>query len=545
MQQPGAKLDPAIWATASAALLIAAGAAWSPPPSPAAAAGLQRPNVIVVLTDDQTVSELTPQAMPRTVELLAEHGTSFSSSIVSSPLCCPSRAGDLTGQYPHNDGVIDNEPGYPSLIDKGSTLYSWLAGAGYRTGHLGRFLLNYDRQAPPGAGDDTHGGFDAPPGVEHWFGYVGSATFYHGATFSRNGAPVELPGGRRGYSTRAINHEALDFVRAARSDPRPFFLTVAQLAPHASATPEGAGPCGVGGLPVPDGGRLGQFADAPLPKPPSFDEPRIGDKPAWVRSRPKLGSSRRHGLKLGWRCANASLETVDKGVAALVAQLRRQGELDQTAIFFTSDNGYLFGEHRVFLNKVYPYEESIRVPLLARVPARLIGRKPSRRPPAEIPALVNNLDLTATILDLAHTSPCAAGGDCRVLDGHSLVPLLRGRRPGWSRGRALLFQLGGVRACGTATAAAGLNTFYDAVRTKRRVYVELNRLNRDTGECDRPEYELYDLKQDPYELRNRAVDPTVRSPSAEQATMARRLAALRSCAGIAGRDAPSDRPFCE
>ena len=205
----------------------------------------------------------------------------------------------------------------------------------------------------------------------------------------------------------------------------------------------------------------------------------------------------------------------------------------------------MFGEHRVVLNKVYPYEESIRVPLIARVPPQLIGRKARAKPPAEVSTPVNNLDLTATILDLAGASPCTADGDCRTLDGRSLVPLLRGDRPDWSRGRALLFQIGGIRTCGVVPTTPGLRNFYDAVRTKSQVYVELNRVNKETGECDRPEYELYDLKKDPFQLRNQAVNPANKQPSAEQAAMAARLAALRDCSGIAGRDAPSAQPFCD
>ena len=132
--------------------------------------------MIVVLTDDQTVSQLTPEAMPKTLAALHDdgNGTSFDQSIVSSPLCCPSRAGGLTGQYPHNSGVFDNEPGYSSLNDKGSILYSWLQAAGYRTGHIGRFLLNYDRPAPVGENFDTDGGLAAPAGLDYWFGYVGT-----------------------------------------------------------------------------------------------------------------------------------------------------------------------------------------------------------------------------------------------------------------------------------------------------------------------------------------------------------------------------------
>lgn len=516
---------------ASLLAVVAATAATAPAQDPAGPP--QRPNVIVIVTDDQSVAQLNERTMPRTLAALKQdgNGTEFSSSIVSSPLCCPSRAGLITGQYPHNNGVFDNEPGYGSLNAKDSTIYSWMQNAGYRTGHLGRFLLNYDRPAPPGESYDTNGGLAPAAGVDYWFGYVPGQTAYYGATFSRNGTPVTLGQGPAGYTTTAINREALSFVAAAKSDPRPFYLTVAQLAPHSSHF-TGKGVCGAGGLPYPEDGQLGRWRSEPLPKSPSFDESKIADKPAWIRSRPGLGAKRRSALRDGWRCALATLETVDRGTAALVEQLERQGELDNTAIFFTSDNGYFFGEHRIVLNKVYPYEEAVRVPLLARVPKGLLGREVREDGrPQEVTAPVNQLDLTATILDLAGAPPCDAAGRCRVLDGRSLMPLLRGRRPAWASGRGLLIQLGSKRDCGELPPERGLDTHYDAVRTKRHLYVELNRVNPDTGICDRPEYELYDLREDPFQLRNRAVNPALATPSALQARLAARLAALRACAG--------------
>jgi N-acetylglucosamine-6-sulfatase len=511
------------------------------PPATAAGAGAP-PNVIVVMTDDQTVSQLNRDTMPATVNALKRHGngTAFTESIVSSPLCCPSRAGFITGQYPHNNNVLDNEPGYSGLNDKRSTLYGWMQSAGYRTGHLGRFLLNYARDAAPGD-PDTAGGLAPPPGIDHWFGYIDGGTSYYGANFSRNGAPVQLGSGPGGYTTRAINREARTFVRAAETDPRPFFLTVGHLAPHLTRDELG-GRCGNGRSPYPENGKLGQFKSSELPKPPSFGETSAADKPHWVRNLPGLGASRRAGLQRGWRCALATLPTVDDGVRALIR------ELANTAIFFTSDNGYFFGEHRIYLNKVYPYEEGIRVPLLARVPESLLAPRVRRDGrPRRSSALVNNLDLTATIVDLAGASPCTAPGGCRALDGRSLLPLLSGKRPAWSRGRALLVQLGGIRDCGVMPPERGLRNFYDAVRTKRRVYVELDRVNPETGACDRPEFELYDLREDPFQMRNRAVNTAHgRTPDPTQSALAGRLNRLRNCAGIAGRGAPIDgRPFCE
>ena len=181
----------------------------------------------------------------KTSSAIADHGTTFTSSIVSAPLCCPSRAGFLTGQYPHNSGVFDNEPGYAALIDKTSTIYSWLQAAGYRTGHVGRYLLNYDREPTPGGRlRQTDCGFAAPPGHRRLVRLRRRADRLHGRHLLRQRHPGRRPGpAKRGYSTRMINHAALDFIRGAKADPRPFFLMVAHLAPHSSHDP-GPGPCG-------------------------------------------------------------------------------------------------------------------------------------------------------------------------------------------------------------------------------------------------------------------------------------------------------------
>jgi arylsulfatase A-like enzyme len=500
-------------------------------PSSLAGATSERPNILVFLTDDQTVGEFTPESMPHVFRKIADPGTVFANSFVSSPLCCPSRAGYLTGQYPHNSGVYDNEPGYPSLIDKDATVYGFLGAAGYRTGHVGRWLLNYDRQPPPLSDYDPKNGFANPPGVEDWFGYVGSAVKYYEATFSDNGTPVQAGHDRASYSTSIINREALDFIDDGAADPRPFFLTVAVNAPH-SANVIDNGPCGQGGLPIPLPGDFKPWRNEPLPQPPSFGEKKLRDKPHWVQTRPPLTQKRRHSLRLAYRCALATLTPVDNGVRAVLNQLRRDGELENTAVFFFSDNGYFFGEHRITLNKVYPYEEAIRVPIVARVPDQVLGVSDPDRSPARVDQLVNQLDLTATILDLGDATPCTADGHCRVVDGRSLLPLLRGHKPRWSRQRALLMQVGGKRACdGSPPPEKGLNNFYDEIRTKRYAYIEVNRVNESTGLCDRPEYELYDLKKDPYQLRNQAHNPGRKPIGRVQRDLAARLAQLRDCSG--------------
>jgi arylsulfatase A-like enzyme len=528
---------------AAAAISIAALAAFA---APAAATTTQpRPNLIVIETDDQTADQLTPESMPATVNALGRQGTEFTDSVVSAPLCCPSRAGFLTGQYPHNDGVFDNTPGYPALRAKTQTLPAYLRAGGYRTGIVGRFLLSYTAPPPPGADyPSSAGGALAPPGVDDWFGYIEDSATYSNALFSDNALTFHAgldPGS--GYTTNVINREAVDFIADSASSPQPFFLWVTQVAPHTTNAPQ-TGDCG-GGTPIPAPGAYDRFAATPLPQPPSFNERRISDKPRWVRAHRRIQPDRRLLLVRGWRCALASLTAVDDGVAALFAELARTGELDNTAIFFTSDNGLLFGEHRLVQDKSYPYEEALRVPLLARVPPAYLGLPADGRAPRRIDAPVTNLDLTATILDLADTAPCTPDG-CRGLDGRSLVPLLTRHPDAWPKRRATLVEIGNPSCHRDPSVGSGLTTFYAAIRTPRFIYIKLRHVDPATGLCDRTEYEVYDLNQDPYELENIAVNPEFRRPSEVQRRLARRLASLRQCAGIAERDAQlPGRPYCQ
>ncbi len=518
----------------AAGVLATALASVGGPATAGAASADGRPNVVVVMTDDQTVAQLSKRTMPATTAAFAS-GTTFTNSFVSSPLCCPSRAGFLTGAYAHNNGVYDNTPGYPALADKRQTLFTWLQASGYRTGHVGRYLLNYPDPL------ENLGGALGPPGVDDWFGYIDQPTYYYNGRFSNNGFvaragfdPV------RGYSTAVINREAGNFIAESSRQAKPFFLSVAHLAPH-TVNSERVGACG-SGTPVASPGTYERFARARLPRPPSFDERRITDKPAWVRSRRRLSSEKRALLRRGWRCALASLTDVDRGVAGLVEQLRALGELDNTAIFFTSDNGLAFGEHRLVQQKAYPYDEILRVPLLALVPDAYL---PAGSRPAEVSQPVTNLDLSATILELARTPPCTSAG-CRGIDGRSLISLLGGELGGWPRRRGVLAEIGNPSCARDPAAANGLANFYSAIRTPAFLYVELNHVDAVTGLCDRREYELYNMRRDPSQLRNIARDPARSRASKTQRRLAARLAALRNCAGVAERDRGlAGRPFCE
>jgi arylsulfatase A-like enzyme len=457
-------------------VLIAGGAA------PAAAP--TRPNVVLLMTDDQTLESM--RVMPNVRGLLAEQGTTFDRNYVSFSLCCPSRATLLTGQYPHNNGVMANRPpngGYRRL-DGSNTLPVWLQRAGYRTIHVGKYLNGY------GTDDPT----EIPPGWSEWYGSVDPSTYrFYGYTLNENGRLVTY---ERAYQTDVYARKAVGFIQRRAPGTQPFFLSVAFLAPHSGGPREPSDPVGQA-TPVPAPRHRNDFASAPLPRPPDFNERNVSDKPVGIRSRPLLTQSRIRKIRENYQQRLESLLAVDEAVAKIVAALRHAGELDDTLIVFTSDNGFFHGEHRVPAGKVLLYEPSIRVPLIMRGPGIPAGLRLTQR--------VANIDLAPTIVD-------AAGGSAgRVMDGRSLLPLFAD--PQLTLGRDLLVE----RGPGTGTFAA--------VRAPGYLYAEYGN----------GEEELYDLARDPYELQSRHADPAYASVKAD---LALRLAHLRACSGPTCRTRP-------
>jgi arylsulfatase A-like enzyme len=437
----------------------------------------QAPNVVVVMTDDQALD--TMSAMPRTRRLLGGHGTSFERSFVSFPLCCPSRATFLTGQYAHNHGVRNNggpDGGYQSL-DKAHTLATWLSGAGYRTGFVGKFLNGY------GQGDAIS---EVPPGWIEWYGLPGEAKQRaFDFDLNENGEIVHY-GGTRGkqgpYKTDVLADKAAGFVRRAAPNPRPFFLWVATNGPHRDTSlPEDAAR-----NPEPAPRDRGSFEGRRAPRRAGVDERDVSDKPRNVRSRPRLGGETRARLDREYVSQLESLASIDRLVGRLVRRLRTAGELDRTLFVFTSDNGYLRGQHRLE-GKSRLYEEAIRVPLLIRGPGFEPGARDRR--------LVANIDLAPTILDAA-----GASADL-VLDGRSLLP--QADAPGRDAVLIEVFER---------------NQAFQGLRTRRYAYAEY----------ENGERELYDLWRDPEQLENLARSARV-APIRNR--LAHRLAGLRSCVG--------------
>jgi N-acetylglucosamine-6-sulfatase len=498
---------------------------------PAGASAAERPNIVFLLTDDQTVASFDERTMPETQRLLGERGTTFTEAIVTTPLCCPSRAALITGQYGHNNGVLRNT--YEALRDKENVLPTWLRRAGYSTIHIGKFMNQY----ADATGDES----EVAPGWDEWHSVV--APRYYGYDLQVNGRTKPQGFEPEDYLGRVIDERSVAMVEEYAPKKRPFFMEVDHYAPHISVG-DVTGRCENGAVPDPLDLDAGLFEDEPLPRPPSFNEADVSDKPSFIRELGQLDQGSIDGLRELNGCALASLASVDRNIAALVRAVKREGELDRTVFMLTSDNGFFQGEHRIPVSKQNPYEEALRVPLVVRAPRELVGRSPAT---SDLP--VANIDVPATIIDLANAEPCKSRrrGDCRTLDGRSLVPLLEGREQAWPEDRAIVVELDRGKS---PVDADGRACDYTGVRTNDSILVEhRGAIQPDLGgECvPLLEYELYDLAVDPYQLQNLHSSISGAAPGPLETELAPRLARLADCKGIKGRDPrPSNgRTWCE
>lgn len=470
--------------------------------APGKAPATARPNLLVITTDDQTLAQFNPAVMPYMWRFFHRAGSVFTNSLAVPPLCCPDRAGFLTGEYAHNHGVLTNVSGYSYLRQKENTLPVWLGRAGYRTALVGKYLNDYPALGPTPA-----------PGWDEFFAAGGVTIGYRDFDVGVNGNPRQF--GPHRYSTSVYTHKAERFVSRTAKHARPFFLWLTYNAPH--TVPDGTRPCGGERAQPETAADYRRFAHAPLPATPALGEHSVADKGRWIRSEPPVFNHRRSWIERDWRCTLAALPSVDRGFQSIVEQLRRLGQLDRTIIVFTSDNGQFFGEHRIPSDKKLPYDPALRVPLAISVPLGIGGGTS----PSKINSLVSNVDLAPTLIDYADAKPCKDAHRCRTIDGHSLRPLLSGRRPAWASDRAIPIEL-------------EEDFTYKAFRTPKLLYMELtaDRL----GRLPHPQIELYDLRHDPFELHNLwATDRA--AESVRQRRLAARLRKLTQCAGTRGRRA--------
>ena len=397
-------------------------------------------NVLLVTTDDQWAGEL--RYMPHTRRLLGGAGARFE-GISPHPLCCPARAEILTGQYAQNNGVRSNAGpvgGYAALQDPGNTLATWLDAAGYETSFLGKFLNHSQYDHVPAGWDNWHATYQGGYNTSHY-------------KVSWNGQGTVEPDE---HQTDYFSMLASTKITEAHREDQPFFIWQSFLAPHSEYRN------GRWVYPVAAKRHRDEFRDA---KPPSLAKPSwnhpVHDKPL-LRGARKLGRRR---VTQRWRAHLRSLQTVDEGVLRMVRALRSHGELDNTLIIFTSDNGFMHGEHR-HRGKELPYEESMEVPFLMRGPGIPAGRVDRR--------VAATIDIAPTIVAATGVSPG------RRMDGRVLLP----RRAGWN---TVLIQGGPVPKANPA------GWQYRGVRTGRYTMFRV----WETGEKV-----LFDRRRDPYQLNN-------------------------------------------
>ncbi len=397
--------------------------------------------------------------MPQVKSLMVDGGVSFNNYFVNVSLCCPSRATILRGQYAHNTGVYSNKKSDGSFIYfylhglEKSTIATWLQQKGYRNAYIGKYFNGYPRQAPKNY---------IPAGWDEWAspiydsGYMG-----YKYTLNENGSFVEYGDRPEDYSADVYTSKAQEFINQAAQDQQPFFLYLAYFAPHQPA------------IPAPRHSKL--FPDVFAPRTPSFNEADVEDKPKYIRELPLLSQAQKNRIDQLYQKRLRSLQAVDEGLVTLVNTLKANDQLDNTYIIFTSDNGYHLGQHRLPPNKETAYEEDIHLPLYVRGPDVPMGETRDQ--------IVGNLDLAPTFAELA-------GADTpNFIDGRSLVPLLRRHIPIPAQWRQVFFLQHRLNR-----QTIPIIPDYKGLRSSNCTYVQYAT----------SEQELYNLRQDPDQLKNLA-----------------------------------------
>jgi N-acetylglucosamine-6-sulfatase len=449
------------------ALLLAVGLLPAQPEASLAQAQA-RPNILFILTDDQDAGSI--QYMPRVRAQLAEKGTTFKNGILTLTQCCPSRATMLRGQYAHNHtvglGGRSNARYFRRRGLEGSTVATWLDGAGYRTALVGKYLNGYDYRY-------------VPSGWDRWYANVGKDVWPE--CLNENGKE-RCYGGR--HPDVVLAEKAERFVRSSKGNPAPLFLWLSFNTPHEENN-----------RPPPYMRQdRNKFSHVPLPKPPSFDEVDVSDKPAWVRKMPRLSPKSERHLRAHYRDRLRSLQTADRAVARLLDALADTGRLKNSYIVYFTDNGFHMGQHRLPAGKSTPYVEDTRFSLIVQGPGVPQGQTRQE--------LILNTDLAPTFAELG------GAGVPNFVDGRSFAPLLRGESSPW-RTAALIENRRSKHPHRPA---------YAGLITQDTAYVEY-----DSGAR-----EYYNLDTDPYQTENIYQNTKATNPKLIMDLEAR-LDALRSC----------------
>ncbi len=419
----------------------------------------KRPNIVVILVDDMRWDEFgsgghnyikTPN-----IDRIAKEGAYFLNAFATTPLCSPSRACFLTGQYAHTNGIIGNTA-RNAQSHQLNTFPIQLHDNGYATAFIGKWHMGND--------DSKRPGFD------YWVSMKGQGEAIDPG-LNINGEQKTT----KGYVTDILTDHALQFINQKRDQP--FLLYLAHKALHPNLTQRDDGSVvniGEGDF-VAAKRHMGMYETAVFKRRPNYNIPPL-DKPALARSLTGLPplSSETSTTEKTIRQRSEMLMGVDESLGTILKALEDKGELDNTIIVFTSDHGYWYGEHCLNDERRLAYEEGIRIPMLVRYPKTIkAGMKPKQ--------MVLSIDLAPTLLELAGVNPA------KSIQGKSWVPIFSGKVKSW-RNSFL------VEYYSDIVFPRIVNMGYKAVRNQRYKYIHYTELEG----MD----ELYDLEKDPYELRN-------------------------------------------
>jgi len=430
-----------------------------------AADSFHRPNIVFILVDDLRWDEVDyPFVKIPNIQRIANEGVRFKNAFVTTPLCSPSRASFLTGQYAHTHGITDNTDRSPRSHEL-VTFPRLLHDAGYETAFVGKWHMGLD---------DT-----ARPGIDHWVSVKGQGSYFD-PEFKVNGERKRV----FGYFTDILNQFAVDFLK--RKHTKPFLLYISHKAVHPELTQNADG-----SLSDPSAGRFipaerhkALYAGASIPHRANYGK-APEDKPVLRR---KIGNLPPLDLNTGTddetiRNRLRMLASVDEGLGAILKTLKKQGQLDDTLIVVTSDEGYFYGEHGLSVERRLAYEESIRIPLFMRWPGLI-------KAGSTVDQFALSIDIAPTLLELGG-APAPQN-----MHGRSLAPLLRGDKVAWRDAFLIEYYsdkvFPRVRQMG-----------YRCVRTENWKFIHFV----DLDGMD----ELYDLREDPFELNNLVTSPGVQN----------------------------------
>jgi N-acetylglucosamine-6-sulfatase len=479
----------------------------------------RRPNILVLITDDQDVELGGLDYMPQLKSQLMEQGTFFKNAFVHTPFCCPSRTSILTGRYIHNGGATNNSfsgncggTEWKEKTEKEHSFAVHLSNAGYKTAYLGKYLNTY--------GLGTNNAY-VPAGWDHWMANKGNSVYYNYDLVQSEdgGKTISVVNFGNDYATDylpdVIANKTVELIETFSSADDPFLIVLGYPTPHAPR------------IPAPK--YKDTFQDYRAYRTPNWNSSYNFNKHWLMRRLGVIDAGTEQEIDQFFRARMEMLQTVDDHITQYIDSLKNNGQLQNTYIIFTSDNGFQLGQHRLKGDKRQLYEHNIRVPFVVR--------GPNVPPNVTNEHLVLNIDIAPTLVSIATNSTKPVD----TMDGESFLPLLLlepQHQPSWRTDFLISYHGEGLASCGCYNVCPlpppdqyhtgdCFNNTYHCVRI-------LSHSNNDRDNriyCrfvdDEGFVEYYNLTSDPWQLDNLADQLT----ASEQTVLESRLTELMSCRG--------------